>query len=97
MTAKNVKRAPQTGTHTVEGGGAGLGIGKLKREDEGNCSSRVFLACGSVGRKANGKADHDLQLTQDFEQLLTGTPWRRERRQDESTALLFFFFFLNYH
>lgn len=74
VIAKNIKRAPQTSTQLVEGGGAGLGIGRLKREDEGNCLSRVFLACGSVGRKANGKADHDLQLTQDFEQLLTGTP-----------------------
>lgn len=74
VIAKNVKRAPQTGIQTVEGGGAGLGTGKLKREDEGNYLCKVFLAYGSVGRRTNGKADHDVQLIQDFEQLLTGTP-----------------------
>lgn len=74
VIAKTVERAPQIGTQTGGGGGAGLRIGKLKQEDAGNCSSRVFLACGSVGREANGKADHDVQLMQNFEELLTGTP-----------------------
>lgn len=74
VIAKNVKRTPQTGVQMVEGGGAGLGTDRMKQEDEGNCLPKVFLAYGSVGRRTNGKADHDVQLTQDFEQLLTGTP-----------------------
>jgi len=52
--------------------------------------SRVFLACGSVGRKANGKEDHDLPLMQDFEQLLTGNV---EEREGKIKGQLFSFLF----
>lgn len=62
VITKPVKTACQAGAEMVEGGGAGQRTGKSKR-DEGNCSSRVLSACGSVGRRANGKADYDLQLT----------------------------------
>lgn len=66
MIAKNAKIAPQTGTQRKEEE-LDWELASCSKKMKGIARPGYFLSCGSVGRKINGKAEHDLQLIQDFE------------------------------